>query len=259
MHPTLRGLRAAFPLLLLACAGSGDGAAAGAPGESCRVVRQGLELPQEVRESSGLAASRRTPGVFWTHNDSGGEPEVFAVDSTGRLLGRVRVAGAENKDWEDVAVGPCPGGGSCLYLADTGDNDAKRKDVEVYRVPEPAPADAATAPAEQIRLRYPAGARDAEAVFVMPGGDLYLVTKGRKHPVEVYRAPAPLRAGASVPLVRLGSLGGRAERLNMVTGASATPDGRWVAVRTYAALHLFRAADLLAGGEPESDRVDLIP
>jgi hypothetical protein len=225
----------------------------------CRPAGRPVPLPAEVRETSGLAESRRHPGLLWTHNDSGGDPALFAVDTTGALRGRVRVAGAENKDWEDLAVGPCPTG-ECLYVGDIGDNDDQRKDVEVYRVPEPAPGDVVTAPAERITLRFPDEPQDAEALFVLPSGDLFLVTKGRRKPVALYRAPAPLPTGGMVTLERVTALDrGEEKRLNQVTGAGVTPDGRWVAVRTYSSLHLFRAGELLGGGTPRSERIDLAP
>lgn len=256
--------RLAVIVLCTAACTRGDTAAEqkapGASSEVCQVRDRGIELPDPAHESSGIAVSRTHPGVLWTHDDSGGPATLFAVDSTGRLLGQVRVTGARNKDWEDIARGPCASGGECLYVADTGDNDRDRKDVEVYRVPEPAPTAPATAPAEKIVLRYPGGARDAEALFVLPNGDLFLVTKGRKDPVEVYRAKAPLRTDAPNPLVSVAVLNpGKAARLDMVTGADATPNGRWVVIRTYTALHVFSTADLLRGGTPESDRVDLVP
>jgi len=217
-------------------------------------------LPSQVRETSGLALSRRHPGLLWTHNDSGGDPVLFAVDTTGALRARVRVTGAENADWEDVAVGPCPAG-ECLYVADIGDNEAGRREVVVYRLPEPGPGDAESAPAERLRLRYPGGPRDAEALFLLPPGDLFVVDKGQRGEVSLYRAPAAaLRPGAAATLERVAALGaGEAERLNAVTGASATPDGKWVAVRSYTALHLFRGDDLRAGATAPVERVDLAP
>lgn len=245
-------------LLLAGCAPEEEPRAAQEPPEAvCRVAASPVPLPPEVHESSGLAVSSRDPGILWTANDSGGEPVLYALDPAGALLGAVRVAGAENRDWEALAAGPCPAG-ECLYVGDIGDNDADRRDVEVYRVPEPAPGDRATAPAEVVRLRYPEGPRDAEALFVLSPGELFVATKGTHGPVRLYRAP--FRPGETVPLRRVAELSaGEAERLNRVTGASATPDGEWVAVRTYTALHLFRARDLLAGTVPESDRFDLVP
>ncbi|MDP9348725.1 MAG: hypothetical protein M3P24_06245 [Gemmatimonadota bacterium] len=249
-----------FSLLLPACtADAGTDRAAGDAAAECRVLQRDVALPSQVRETSGLALSRRHPGILWTHNDSGGEPVLFAVDTAGALRGQVQVAGAKNKDWEDVAAGPCPGG-ECLYLGDIGDNADKRKDVEVYRVPEPAPGDAVTAPTERITLRYPDEPQDAESLFVLPSGDLYLVTKGRRKAVALYRAPAPLPAGGTVTLRRVTALDrGEEKRLNQVTGAGATHDGRWVAVRTYSSLHLFRAEALVGGSTPTSERIDLGP
>src|SRR5215207_364043 len=92
----------------------------------------------ELPEGSGLAASRRTPGRFWSHNDSG-DAVLFALDGTGHVNGRVSLAGANVEDWEAIAIGPCPSG-SCIYLADIGDNDARRKRITIYRVAEPAEA-----------------------------------------------------------------------------------------------------------------------
>ncbi|HEX8271095.1 MAG TPA: hypothetical protein VF615_00510 [Longimicrobiaceae bacterium] len=241
-----------------ACA-PGDVPGAAAAAATCQVVERSVPLPDEVAESSGLAESRLRPGVFWTHNDSGGDPVLYAVDAGGRLLGTVRVTGAENKDWEDIAAGPCPAG-SCLYIGDTGDNAGKRRDVEVYRVPEPVPGAAATAPAELFKLRYPAGSRDSEALFVLPDGTLYLVTKGRQNPVELFRAPPLRRPGTTATLQRVSGLSSTEPgRINQVTGAAATPDGRRVAVRTYTGLYVFDTAALLSGDEPAADRVDLAP
>jgi hypothetical protein len=64
-----------------------------------------------INESSGLAASRSNPGIYWTHNDSGDEPFVYAFDATGESRGVFRVTGAQARDWEDMAVGPGPGRG----------------------------------------------------------------------------------------------------------------------------------------------------
>jgi hypothetical protein len=136
-----------------------------APRPGCRPSGDIVRL-NRLPEASGVAASRRTPGVLWAHNDSG-EPLVFALNEQGAVTGRVRVTGARVEDWEDIAVGPCAQG-SCLYIADVGDNSGNRDHVTVYRVPEPSPQDSSTAPAEVFRARYAGGAYDAEALFVTP-------------------------------------------------------------------------------------------
>ncbi|HEX6069269.1 MAG TPA: hypothetical protein VFZ18_05580, partial [Longimicrobiaceae bacterium] len=90
MNAILRGM----PLLacLLACEVAGDAArdeviamrdaspaapsteVAAAGVADCRLEAQPAALPAEVNETSGLARSRRDPGLFWTHNDAGGAP-----------------------------------------------------------------------------------------------------------------------------------------------------------------------------------------
>src|SRR5690606_28459365 len=101
----------------------------------------------------------------------GNDPDLFALDAAGRIVQKVRVAGAEITDWEDIDGGPCPEG-YCLYVGDIGDNGAKRDAVTVYRVPEPAAGASEVAGAVALQARFPGGARDAEGLFVLPTGDL---------------------------------------------------------------------------------------
>jgi hypothetical protein len=178
--------------------------------------------------------------VLWTHNDSGDRPRVFAVSHDGALLADVAVAGAEAVDWEDVAVGPAPGGADALYLADTGDNDAARPEVAVYRVPEPDPAGgpAVSAPAARLVLRYPDGPHDAEALLVDPrSGALVIVTKSFAGAARAYVAQRPsvtatttLRRGANLSL-------GVGEA---VTAGDVAADGRTIAVRSYGRAFVWR-------------------
>jgi len=225
---------------------------------TCRVDGASVALPDRLSEASGIAAGLRTPGVLWSHNDSG-QPLLYAFGVDGGARGVVRVAGMRVKDWEDIASGPCAGG-SCLYLADIGDNAASRASITVYRVPEPAPTDGETRPAEAFHATYPDGAQDAEALFVLPDGGIYIVTKGETGPIALYRFPQPLRAGATVRLERIVELdAARTRRRDRITGASASPDGQWVALRTLDAVDFYRAADLLRGVPGTPVRVDLRP
>jgi hypothetical protein len=198
-----------------------------------------------VRESSGVVASRRTPGLFWTHNDSGDGPFVYAFDRAGRSRGTWRVAGAQARDWEDIAAGPGPTRGETyLYAGDIGDNDHQREFVVVYRFPEPQvgadePAGSANAvretqPAETIRIKYPDGARNAEALLVHPQtGDLYVVTKAAAS-AGVYKLAAPYAAGEVNTFARVAELRGPDFFGSLVTGGDISPDGARVALCDYA-------------------------
>lgn len=225
-------------------------------GEVCTASGAPRPLDREIHESSGVAVSRAHAGIFWTHNDSG-EPLLYAVDADGRTAGRVRITGAQVQDWEDVALAPCPAGGDCLYVADIGDNDARRPSITVYRVPEPAPGAAHSASADAIRLRYPDGPHDAEALFVL-GSAIHVVTKGESGPIAVYRAPASAGPGAETTMQRVRQLSpDKVARPQRITGADASADGRWVVMRTLESASIYPAAELVGSGALDSREVDL--
>jgi hypothetical protein len=226
-------------------AGSPPPAAAASPA-ACRYAqtRRLAEVQDRaIKEGSALAASQRWPGVYWTLNDSGNPPIVFAVDEQGRARGTFQVDKAENVDWEALQVGPGRDGGSALYVGDIGDNDGRRRELAIYRVPEPEPAAAGaraangrTAPAETFKIMYPAGARDAEALLVHPTtGEILIVTKEIVGRAVVFRLPLPLDSRRTVTLERIADLdlARFGVRADVVTDAAVSPDGRRVTVRTY--------------------------
>lgn len=225
----------------------------GAPATECEVTARSRALPADVRETSGLARSPRTAGLFWTHNDSGNEPILFGLDEDGRIVARVRIEGARFEDWEDLAAAGCPEG-NCLLLGDIGDNHARRNEVAVHLVAEPGREDRGTRVVRSLRAAYPDGPQDAEAVFGHRG-ETYVVTKGRHGPIGLYQFPPA--SGSAGKLRKVRELWPQpADRRDWVTGATTTPDGRWVVVRTYGTLHFFTAGDLLNGKGPAA-RFDL--
>lgn len=227
------------------------------PAVQCKPVGP-LHRVAELPEGSGLAASRRTPGRLWSHNDSG-KPVLFALDDTGRVIGSLHISGARVEDWEAIAVGPCSSG-SCIYLADIGDNDAERKQITVYRIPEPAVASGSATVADVFHATYPDGSHDAEALLVTPDGRLLIVTKGESGPVALYRFPTELRSATTMRLERVGGPrdpGGPAQKADRVTDGAVSPDGKWIVLRSNQALTFYRAADFLAGNWREAGRVSL--
>lgn len=200
---------------------------------------------KSISESSGLVASRSTPGAYWTHNDSGDGPFIYAFDTNGDSRGIFRVAGAQARDWEDIAAGPGPQANkSYLYIGDIGDNNDARDEVVVYRVAEPALTGAtrkqtkarpgSTEPAEAFRLKYPDGKHDAEALLVHPtSGNIYIITKVLIANPVVYEAAAPLTTGKLVTMKRLGEVRVPSLFGGVITGGSVSPDGRRVALCDY--------------------------
>jgi hypothetical protein len=243
-------------VLALAAIGAAPQKAPTSSASNCRAAGETVRL-RELSEASGVAASRRTPGIFWAHNDSG-DPVIFALDRQGAVTGRVRVTGATVDDWEDIAAAPCPQG-SCLYIADIGDNSGNRKHITLYRVSEPAAGDAATAPVEVFHATYPDGPHDAESLFVTRDSDIFLITKGDPGPVALYRFPKALTSGKPMPLERVGEpmADAKVEAKDRPTAADASPDGTWVAVRTTKWVAFYRTTDLVAGRWREAFRTDL--
>lgn len=147
----------------------------------------------QVKESSGLARGLANPGVFFTHNDSGDGPRLYAFGADGGARGVVDLEGPEvrNVDWEDLSSF-YEDGRPFLLVADTGDNHLERNVYTLYVVPEPdlaAAGGATTAtPSRTIRFRYEDGSHDCEAAAVDPAtGAVYLVTKVWSGKAGIYR------------------------------------------------------------------------
>jgi len=208
---------------------------------------------RDLTEASGLAASSAHPGVLWTIQDSGNRPDVFAIDTAGAVLGRWRVSGVRNVDWEAMSIGPC-GPRSCIYVGDTGDNSERRGVVSVHRFAEPLPANARGGgrieEVESLNFRYPDGAHDTEALVVRESGEILLVSKGRSGGIRAYRLPASAwGSGERVTAELIGILPLPLDGLTgLVTDAALHPDGATLVVRTYATLYFF---DLGAEGRPD--------
>ena len=214
------------------------------------------------REASGLAASRRSDGLLWTHNDSGGEPVLFALNADGSLRGMVRVAGVENTDWEDLASCELDGQ-PLLVIADTGDNFSVRSHPVVHFVVEPEPAsltpnrELALRPAWSVNFIYEDGARDCEAMAVdVKERAIYLLTKRDAVP-RLYRLalkpaslaqPAVARFAGTVPqLPQAANWKKILQAPNYAfygwpTAMDFSPDGSLAAVLTYGETLLFPRA-----------------
>lgn len=196
-----------------------------------------------VPETSGIVASRAYPGVFWVHNDSGNDAELIAIDATANVLETMRVDGATNTDWEDIALYQDEALGDLVYIGDIGDNLARESMGErssrggvmrIYRVVEPDPRASLTrVAADSFEVRYPARPYDCEAMFADPAtGDLYFVTK--EEMADVFVARAPFVAGATTTLEHVTSFA-----LASVTAADISNDGARVVVRSYGTIRVF--------------------
>ena len=146
------------------------------------------ELQVQLTEASGLAASRQFPGRLYHINDSGETGKFFITGMDGKDTRSVRINDFEPEDTEALSLGPCPGKDSisCLYIGDIGDNDVKRKSIEIVVVDEVRNFSQTVKPRSRLKLLYPDGPHDAESMAVHPNGDIYILTK--ENPASLYKA-----------------------------------------------------------------------
>jgi hypothetical protein len=236
--------------------------------------RTGYLQAEGLNESSGVAASKRHPGLLWTHNDSGDDAVLYLTNLEGEDLGRLILEGARARDWEDVTLGPCPTGGSdCLYIADTGDNNHARSGARIYvvREPETVPLeDTSSAEGWHINIYYPDRPFNIEAIAASPKGDLWMISKGLADTaIFVFRVRQSELTHETIdlePLMRLDFdpapiLG------QLVTGAAISPDGKTLVARTYTQIFFYEiegdglrrtGACWLGYREPQGEAVDFL-
>jgi len=195
------------------------------------VLRTGVIIEPEVTESSGLVASRRFSGVFWTHNDHGQSPKLFAISREGGTIGKFKVTGATISDWEDISID----GAGNLYIADIGNNEFNRDEVQIYRIVEPNPRGAGSVRVTRSwHLKYPNQPKDCEA-FIVHGNFGYLISKQRKdNLVEMFRFP--LSATTRVTLQSLGKIRVAGD----VTGGAISRDAQSLALITEKGAYVYR-------------------
>ncbi|NJQ15784.1 hypothetical protein [Streptomyces bohaiensis] len=219
----------------------GGAVAVGAPATTARAQESGayeefvLEDPR-ILESSGLQASHRHPGVYWTHNDSDYPPEIYGVDSvTGRTVATVTLQGVEFRDVEAIHLGP----DGDLYVGDIGDNlDGGWPHVWIYRFAEPAELADTTLTPTVYTVQYDDGPRDAEALMVDPvTGLVHLASKKRDGSGAVYRQPDALTTEGVNTFTRL------FDTDLWVTDGAFSPDGSRLLLRGYFGAELFRWSD----------------
>jgi len=187
-------------------------------------------------ESSGIAVSRITNDVFWTHNDSGDKPRLYAIDRHCQLIATCDVQGAGAVDWEDIASFRLDNK-PYLLVGDFGDNLKRRKVYELYLIPEP------DLPAEEVRVArtisygFDGDSHDCEAIGVdVKSRSILLVTKTWKPYCDVYQLTLLDRGDNEDQLAeKIATL-----KLGGITGMDVSPDGLRAILVSYTNAYEFR-------------------
>lgn len=207
---------------------------------------------KDIDEASGMAASVKNPGVLWLNNDSGDGAFLYAVDGkSGQLRAYLKLPGVKAKDWESLRLAP----DGLFTIADIGDNDSKRKDITLYRVPEPilapgGPQRLVAPKPQRFPLRYPGGPRNAETLLVHPKtGAHFIITKTDSGISEIYAVPE-FRG-----LQRLGTVRAGGE----VTDGAISPNGQELALLTYQNLLLWKLTGRISLTSALQERPSIVP
>lgn len=210
---------------------------------------------RKLNEISGLQSG--TESDFFVHNDEG-KAWLYVINSDGQFVTRIRIRDAKNRDWEDIARIRREEG-NLLVMGDIGDNKASHKNIRLYFLVEPEPDESGRYPADvklehKLKLRFPDGPRDCEAMAYDPSGRQLLFLTKRDQPPRLYGLPidtalsreeTELEFLAEVPNFRPPTredilLGGkRGFWVSQPTGMDISEDGEQIAVITYRSLYLW--------------------
>lgn len=194
-----------------------------------------------IDELSGLVVSSKSDDLLWVHNDSGDESRIFLINKEGETLSTFNF----NKkviDCEDIAINTNKTGVQ-LFVGDIGDNDAKRPFISVYKFQEPnlslrGEKEFFIQKVEELRFKYPDGARDAECLMIDPlDQKIYIVSK-RENSVGLYSAPLSSKAGNIITLKKETTLYFKAPKgAKWITAGDISIDGKVVVIKSY--IHIY--------------------
>lgn len=211
-----------------------------------------------LREVSGIVMSRINEDLFWMHNDSGDPPLVYGVNLNGEIVIEIELKGAENRDWEDISIGPGPiEGKSYIYISETGDNDSRYDEYSILRFEEPLiksyTQDFMKIDNYQIcRFKYSDGkSHDCETMFVDPESrDIYLLTK-RDEKSLLFEIPYPQKFydhkdqqdaetdyAEFLLTTNLGKFADD-EDFSMIVGADIASDGNRIVIKSYDSVYVY--------------------
>lgn len=155
------------------------------------------KLPNVLKEVSGVEHFQNSQ-YLWMMNDSGNDPEIFALDTLGKIQATFYI-NKKNRDWEDVTTD----NQGNLYIGDFGNNANNRKNLEIYKFSTFDLDGKKNSVPEEIKFSFPNQKKfppkkkdrhfDVESFFYH-NGYLYLFTKSRTKKAygrtDLYKIPA---------------------------------------------------------------------
>lgn len=190
------------------------------------------KMPTCINENSGLARAWQD-GFYWTHNDSGGSPELYMINEKGSVFDTLIVNDAQNIDWEELAKDDKGN----LYIGDFGNNYQARKDLCIYKFKNGKTEKITFHYADQSHFPAIEKKFDCEAFFWY-NNKLYLFSKSLEKDHQVLLYSLSDQAGDNM-LMPEDSVFIKSQ----VTAADVSPDGKEFALLTYGKVLFFETND----------------
>jgi len=220
------------------------------------------DLPKEFNENSGITTLEK--GKIWLIEDSGNDDAIYEVSTRGKRLREFKVKNAKNIDWEDLTKDDKGN----LYIGDFGNNNNDRKDLVIYKIPNPTAQPGDKIEAEKINFKYPDQKEyppmpskrkyDTEALFYLDSM-LYIITKDRSSPFSgealIYTVPA--KAG-NYDATMVGTFNTCNKSTTcQITSAAISPDKKKIVLLGYGSLWVITEFNLPDFSKGKAQFIDL--
>ncbi|MGX1928501.1 hypothetical protein [Flagellimonas sp. 2504JD4-2] len=193
------------------------------------------KIPSNLSEVSGIVSTNSS--TIWIIEDNGNKDHIYALNLKGQLVKEFKVKNAKNNDWEDLAKDK----ENNIYVGNFGNNHNDRKNLSIYKIPDPDNEPGNKIEAEKIAFHYPEQKKfppkkskllfDCEAFFYKDGF-LFLITKNRTRPYTgkalIYKIPAVPGSYEAKLVGEFTSCTN--QKFCSITSADISPDGKTVAL-----------------------------
>ena len=195
----------------------------------------GTQKKKTMKEISGMACSRQTPGYIWEHGDENldSDRRILAIQPDGTQQMEVKVSTSSTRDdWEDIATG-IYGGKNYIFIGAIGDNDLQFKDkYYIYYIEEPTiTSGSTTITASEIVFGYPDNkAHNTETLMYDNVEQMFYIATKVEGVCSLYKLPFKTNYSGKQTLTKVCDLG-NGSVFNLCTGGDITPDGNWMAIK----------------------------
>ncbi|MCQ2341494.1 MAG: hypothetical protein MJZ48_03455, partial [Paludibacteraceae bacterium] len=198
----------------------------------------GTAYKSVIKEVSGMACSRTTPGYLWIHGDENKSFKgITAIQTDGtKMMTLTFTSGTTDRDdWEDICTG-IYNSKNYVFVGAVGDNELAFKDnYIIYYFEEPTiTSGSKNIAVNYIKFGYPDNnAHNTETLMYDNIEQMfYIVDKVKGGVCTLYKLPFATNYGTSVQkLTKVQELGQSGDNFDYCTAGDITPDGKWMIIK----------------------------